>query len=122
MIVKKWQISGAIPRYDCESVESNVLEAHKKLEAHKLLNSDKNYTFFENFEGYIFYEKMLSLHEEKQKINNVILEAKKQADINIENNALILLDKIKWEEKLLHKERKVNYKRLKALDMIDENE
>jgi hypothetical protein len=46
MIVKKWQISGAIPRYDCESVESNVLEAHKKLEAHKLLNSDKNYTFF----------------------------------------------------------------------------
>ena len=42
MIVKKWQISGAIPRYDCESVESNVLEAHKKLEAHKLLNSDKN--------------------------------------------------------------------------------
>ncbi len=46
MIVKKWQISGATPRYDCESVESNVLEAHKKLEAHKLLNSDKNYTFF----------------------------------------------------------------------------
>ena len=46
MIVKKWQISGANPRYDCETVESNVLEAHKKLEAHKLLNNDKNYTFF----------------------------------------------------------------------------
>ena len=46
MIVKKWQISGAIPRYDCESVENNILEAQKKLEAHKLLNSDKNYTFF----------------------------------------------------------------------------
>ncbi len=46
MIVKKWQISGLTPRYDCESVESNVLEAHKKLEAHKLLNNDKHYTFF----------------------------------------------------------------------------
>lgn len=46
MIVKKWQISGAIPRYDCESVENNISEAQKKLEAHKLLNSDKNYTFF----------------------------------------------------------------------------
>ena len=55
MIVKKWQISGANPRYDCESVESNILEAQKKLEAHKLLNSDKNYSFF----GISFNEKLL---------------------------------------------------------------
>ena len=46
MIVKKCEIKGTLPRYDCESVENNILEAQKKLEAHKLLNSDKNYTFF----------------------------------------------------------------------------
>ncbi len=46
MIVKKWSIAGVKPRYDCESVESDFLEADKKLKAHILLNNDKNYTFF----------------------------------------------------------------------------
>jgi len=46
MIVKKCEIKGTLPRYDCESVENNILEAQKKLEAHKLLNTEKYYSFF----------------------------------------------------------------------------
>lgn len=46
MIVKKCEIKGTPPRYDCESVENNILEAQKKLEAHKLLNTEKYYSFF----------------------------------------------------------------------------
>ncbi len=46
MIVKKCEIKGTLPRYDCESVENNILEAQKKLEAHKLLNTEKYYKFF----------------------------------------------------------------------------
>ena len=46
MIVKKCEIKGTLPRYDCESVENDILEAQKKLEAHKLLNVEKYYQFF----------------------------------------------------------------------------
>jgi hypothetical protein len=46
MIVKKCEIKGTLPRYDCESVENNMLEAQKKIEAHKLLNTEKYYSFF----------------------------------------------------------------------------
>lgn len=46
MIVKKCEIKGTLPRYDCESVENNMLEAQKKIEAHRLLNTEKYYSFF----------------------------------------------------------------------------
>ena len=46
MIVKKCEIKGTLPRYDCESVENNILEAQDKLKAHKLLNNEKYYSFF----------------------------------------------------------------------------
>lgn len=46
MIVKKCEIKGTLPRYDCESVENNMLEAQEKLKAHKLLNTEKYYQFF----------------------------------------------------------------------------
>ena len=69
-----------------------------------------------------FYDKYSKVQHEIDKINIIINQSKKQCSRNIEEKAKKLLDDMLWEIKKLTIERRVFYKRLKSLDLIDETE
>ena len=68
-----------------------------------------------------FYDKYSKVQEEIDKINIIISQAKIQCSQNIEEKAKHLLDDMLWERKKLIIVRRMFYKRLKALDLIDES-
>jgi len=68
-----------------------------------------------------YYEKYLKINKEIDKLNQLKKKAKEEGAANIEEKVNKLLDDLKWELKELNMGRRVFYHRLKALDLIDEN-
>jgi len=68
---------------------------------------------------YIFLQRIIC---EKEKITNLLKDARSQGAINIQEKLQTLLEEQLLEERKLHLSRRVFYQRLKALDLIDEEE
>lgn len=68
----------------------------------------------------IYYEALVKEREEIEKIKKVINNAKFQGAANIEDKAQTMLNEVLWNVKKLNMERRVFYKRLKALDLIED--
>jgi len=68
----------------------------------------------------IFYDNLKKIYEEKQKISNIIEKAKELGnEQNIIKQANKLYEDMVWTEKRLHASRRVFYKRLDALNLIE---
>jgi len=74
---------------------------------------DKN----ERFE--IYYDKVIQVELELEKLNKLKSDASSQGAANIEDKVDKLLDDIKWELKELHMSRREFYHRLKLLDLLE---
>ena len=70
----------------------------------------------------IFYENITKVRNEIEKLNSLLVKAKQQGAANIEEKVDKLLYEMKVEERKLIIERRVFYNRLKALDLIAEDE
>jgi hypothetical protein len=73
-----------------------------------------------NFEFNEYFNMLNNIRKDAEKIRSVILNAKQQGAINIQDKAETLLSENLWEEKKITAGRRVFYKRLKALDLIEE--
>ena len=58
---------------------------------------------------------------ELEKLNKLLVESKRQGAANIEEKINKLIYEMKIEERKLHMGRRVFYHRLKALDLIEED-
>lgn len=67
----------------------------------------------------MFYENITKVRTEIEKLNKLLVESKRQGAANIEEKVDKLLYEMKIEEKL-NIGRRVFYNRLKALDLIEE--
>ena len=67
-----------------------------------------------------FYNKYQEIQTEIGKLTNILNGAKIQCAANIEEKVQTLLEEYKFEEKMLHQNRRVFYHRLLALDLIEE--
>lgn len=70
----------------------------------------------------VYLSAVTAIEKEIDKINSVINEAKKQCSHNIEEKARKMLDTMIQQRTKLILERRVFYHRLKALDLIDQEE
>jgi DNA repair ATPase RecN len=70
----------------------------------------------------VFYENITSVRNEIDKLNNLLVKSKQQGAANIEEKVDKLLYEMKMEQQKLNVGRRVFYKRLKALDLIVEDE
>ena len=70
----------------------------------------------------IWYNKYTLVNEELDKLNLLKLETKKQGAANIEDKIEKLIDDIQFQKSELNRNRRVIYHRLKALDLIEEEE
>jgi hypothetical protein len=66
----------------------------------------------------IYFDKVLKVEVELEKLNKLKSDAKSQGAANIEEKVDKLLDDMKWELKELHMSRREFYHRLKMLDLI----
>jgi hypothetical protein len=69
-----------------------------------------------------FYEKYAKIEEELKNLIKLKIVAKQQNAVNIEEKVNKLIEDMNWEKKKLHTSRKVFFHRLKALDLIEDNE
>jgi len=67
---------------------------------------------------YNYYDKVLHVEAELEKLYKLKSEANNQGAVNIEEKVDKLIDNMKWELKELHMGRRVFYYRLKDLDLI----
>jgi len=65
-----------------------------------------------------YYDKVIKVEVELEKLNKLKMDAKNQGAANIEGKVDKLIDDMKWELKELHMTRREFYHRLKALDLI----
>ena len=70
----------------------------------------------------IWYNKYTLVNEELQKLNLLKLETKKQGAANIEDKIQKLIGDIQFQKSELNRNRRVLYHRLKALDLIEEDQ
>lgn len=70
----------------------------------------------------IFYENITKVRTEIEKLHKLLTESKRQGAANIEEKVDKLLYEMKIEERKLNAGRRVFYNRLKALDLIAEDE
>jgi hypothetical protein len=68
----------------------------------------------------IWYDKYTKIQEELDKLNKLKFEAKKQGAANIEDKVEKLIYDMEFEKRELNRNRRVFYHRLKALDLIEE--
>jgi hypothetical protein len=68
----------------------------------------------------IWYDKYSKVQEELDKLNKLKFEAKKQGAANIEDKVDKLIYDMDFQKKELNRNRRVFYHRLKALDLIEE--
>ena len=68
----------------------------------------------------VFYENITKVRTEIEKLNKLLVESKRQGAANIEEKVDKLLYEMKIEERKLNIGRRVFYNRLKALDLIEE--
>jgi len=68
-----------------------------------------------------FYENITKVRTEIEKLNKLLAESKRQGAANIEEKVDKLLYEMKIEERKLNAGRRVFYNRLKALDLIEED-
>lgn len=68
----------------------------------------------------IYFENITNVQNELEKLNNLLIEYKRQGAANIEEKIDKLLYEMKIEERKLHMGRRVFYNRLKVLDLIEE--
>jgi hypothetical protein len=68
-----------------------------------------------------WYESFTKIQKELEKLYKLKQDAHAQGNMNIEEKIDKYLDNAIWEEKKLNMERKVFYKRINALDLIDES-
>ena len=68
----------------------------------------------------IFYENITKVRTEIEKLHKILTESKRQGAANIEEKVDKLLYEMKIEERKLNAGRRVFYNRLKALDLIEE--
>jgi hypothetical protein len=68
----------------------------------------------------IWYDKYSKIQEELDKLNKLKFEAKKQGAANIEDKVDKLIYDMDFQKKELNRNRRVFYHRLKALDLIEE--
>jgi len=68
----------------------------------------------------IYYENLTKLRNNIKKVKQLFKEARQQGAINIEEKLQKMLYDYEFEEKILHRSRRVFYHRLKSLDLIDE--
>jgi hypothetical protein len=66
----------------------------------------------------LYFDKVIQVEVELEKLNKLKIEAKSQGAVNIEDKVDKLLDDMKWELKDLHMSRREFYHRLKILDLI----
>ena len=69
----------------------------------------------------IYFENITNIQCELEKLNNLLVESKRQCAANIEEKINKLIYEMKVEERKLHMGRRVFYHRLKALDLIEES-
>jgi hypothetical protein len=69
-----------------------------------------------------FYEKYTKIEEELKNLIKLKIVSKHQNAVNIEEKVNKLIEDINWEKKKLHTSRKVFFHRLKALDLIEDDE
>lgn len=67
-----------------------------------------------------YNEKIAVVQTEIEKLTKLKQNVANQGAVNIEDKLNKLLDDMKWEEKKINMERRVFYRRLKELDLIDE--
>lgn len=67
-----------------------------------------------------FYDIFQQIQNEKEKITNLLTDAKNQGAVNIQEKLQILLEEELQKERKLHQSRRVFFQRLKALDLIEE--
>lgn len=68
----------------------------------------------------IYFENITNIRNELEKLNNLLIEYKRQGAVNIEEKINKLLYEMKIEERKLHMGRRVFYNRLKVLDLIED--
>ena len=68
----------------------------------------------------LFYANISNVRNEIEKLNSLLTKAKQQGAANIEEKVDKLLYEMKTEERKLNMGRRVFYKRLRALDLIEE--
>ena len=68
-----------------------------------------------------WYESFTKIQKELEKLYKLKQDARAQGNMNIEEKINKYIDNAIWEEKKLNMERKVFYKRIKSLDLIDES-
>jgi len=68
-----------------------------------------------------WYESFTKIQKELKKLYKLKQDARAQGNMNIEEKINKYIDNALWEEKKLNIERKVFYKRINALDLIDES-
>ena len=68
----------------------------------------------------LFYTNISNVRNEIEKLNSLLVKAKQQGAANIEEKVDKLLYEMKTEERKLNMGRRVFYKRLRALDLIEE--
>jgi hypothetical protein len=66
----------------------------------------------------LYFDKVIQVELELEKLNKLKSDAKNQGAANIEDKVDKLLDDMKWELKELHMNRREFYHRLKILDLI----
>lgn len=69
----------------------------------------------------IYFENINKVYVELEKLNKLLVESKRQGAANIEEKINKLIYEMKIEERKLHMGRRVFYHRLKALDLIEED-
>jgi hypothetical protein len=67
----------------------------------------------------IYFDKVIQVEVELEKLNKLKLDAKNQGAANIEEKVDKLLDDMKWELKEIHMSRREFYHRLKVLDLLE---
>jgi len=68
----------------------------------------------------IYFDSITKVRSELDKLNKLLVEAKRQGAANIEEKVDKLIYEMKLEERKLHMGRRVFYNRLKVLDLIEE--
>lgn len=68
----------------------------------------------------IYFDSIIKVQNELEKLNKLLIETKRQCAVNIEEKIEKLINDMKIEEKKLHMERRVFYNRLKVLELIEE--
>lgn len=109
-------LAGKKTKIDNATIEEIMTFDNMPIKSYTEIVSEMNNKFI------IYFDSVTKVRKELDKLNKLLAESKRQGAANIEEKVDKLIYDMKMEERKLHINRREFYNKLKALDLIEEEE